>query len=181
MRGEGFSDDSNHALVVGPGASAVGADARSASNVLGVTYSSEAEDWLGQFQAGPERVAVVSVGEHSRSAATASTDAGTDVLASATGAVETVADVGDVAAVGTLVNDYLSAWEASGDTVVLVDDVAPLLDVVSAETAFRFVHALLACAASKGADVVVGFDTTEHPPHVAGTFGELFDEVREGT
>jgi hypothetical protein len=180
MRREGEDNDSKHVLVAGPGATATDADLPRASNVLGVTYRSEAEDWLAGFQAGPERVAVVSVGEHSRSAAgpAAGADAGPDVVAAATGAVETVPDVDDVAAVGMLVSDYLAAWDDPGDTVVYVDDLSGLLGDVDAETAFRFVHALLSRASALGARVVVGFDTDEQPPHVARTFGELFDDVR---
>jgi hypothetical protein len=180
MRGEGPTTDTQHALVVGAGAAAVDADAADASNVLGVTYSTPAEDWLGRFQAGPQRVAVVSVGEQSRGAAASSPGAGTDVLASTAGAVETVPDVDDVAAVGTLVNDYLAAWEGAGDTAVVVDDLSVVLDAVSAETAFRFLHALLSRASAADARVVVGFDDADHPPHVVETFAPLFGDVREG-
>lgn len=182
MRGEGSSTGTNHVLVAGPNATAADADESGTSNVLGVTYSTDAESWLGRFQAGPDRVAVVSVGEHSRAAvgATTSPDAGADVLASVTGTVETVPDVADVAAVGTLVNDYLSAWQGTGETTVLVDDLGAVLEAVSAETAFRFTHALLARASSMDARVVAGFDTDEQPPHVLDTFAQLFDEVREG-
>lgn len=180
MRGEG-STDSNHVFVAGPGARATDADVVHSGNVLGVTYHTQAEDWLGGFQAGTDRAAVVSVGEHSRTAAaTASTDAGADILASATGAVETVSDVADVATVGTLVNDYLSAWEGPGQTTVYVDDVSTVLEHVAPETAFRFLHALVSRASTMDARVIVGFDTDAHPPHVAATFGELFEDVREG-
>ncbi|MFB6268489.1 MAG: hypothetical protein ABEH83_00995, partial [Halobacterium sp.] len=106
--------------------------------------------------------------------------AGTDLVASVTGAVETVADASDVAAVGTLVNDYLAAWEGAGPTTVYVDDVATLLDHVAPETAFRFLHALASRASAADARLVVGFDTDRQPPHVARTFSELFDDVREG-
>lgn len=182
MRGEGSSTNTNHVLVAGPNAAAVDVDEPGTSNVLGVTYSTDAESWLGRFQTGRDRVAVVSVGEHSRTAvgATNSPDAGMDVLASVTGTVETVPEVDDVASVGTLVNDYLSAWQGTGDTTVLLDDLGSVLDVVSAETAFRFTHALLARASSMDARIVAGFDTSKHPPHVLDMFAQLFDEVREG-
>lgn len=181
MQREGGDDGSEHVLVAGPGATAVDADVPQASNVLGVAYGAAAEDWLGGFQAGPERVAVVSVGEYSRSAASAraGADAGRDVVATATGAVETVPDVGDVAAVGTLVNDYLSAWNDDGDTTVFVDDLSVLLEAVDAETAFRFVHVLLSRASATDARVVAGFDTDDQPPHVARTLEVLFDDVRD--
>ena len=182
MRGEGPSTEPNHVLVVGQTASAADADQAGTSNVIGVTYGTDAESWLSQFQAGQDRVAVVSVGEHSRTAvgATAGQNAGMDVLASVTGTVETVPEVDDVASVGVLVNDYLSAWQGTGETTVFVDDLGDVLDVVSAETAFRFVHALLARTSSMDARVVAGFDTSKQPPHVVDTFAQLFDEVREG-
>lgn len=180
MRGEGPTD-STHVFVAEPGARATDADIAHTGNVLGVTYRTQAEEWLGGVQAGADRTAVVSVGEHSRTAAAATgTDAGADLVASATGTVETVADVTDVATVGTLVNDYLSAWEGAGQTTVYVDDVSAVLDHVAPETAFRFLHALVARASAMDTRVVVGFDTETHPPHVAATFGELFDDVREG-
>jgi hypothetical protein len=184
MRGEGPTD-TTHVFVAGPGARATNADVTHTGNVLGVTYRAQAEDWLSDFQAGTDRLAVVSVGERSRAAAAAgSTDAGADVgadlMASSTGAVETVTDTADVAAVGTLVNDYLSAWEGAGPTTIYVDDVATVLDHVAPETAFRFLHALVSRADAMDATVVVGFDTGAHPPHVAATFEQLFDDVREG-
>ncbi|WP_336035349.1 DUF7504 family protein [Halobacterium yunchengense] len=178
MGGEGSR--SEHVLVAGAGADGGDVDVGSASNVLAVTYRTPAEDWLGRFQAGPERVAVVSVGEQSRAATASSPGGGTDVLASTTGVVETVADAGDVAAVGALVCDYLAAWEGAGSTDVVVDDASAVLDAVSAETAFRFLHALLSRAASMDARVVAGFDASRYPPHVVQTFAPLFDDVREG-
>lgn len=181
MQGEGPTN-SNHVFVTGAGVTATDADVRQTTNVLGVTYRKQAEDWLADFQAGPERTAVVSVGEHSRSAAAATGgDTGPDLVASVAGAVETVADESDLAAVGTLANDYLTTWEGTGPTTLYVDDVSAVLDHVAPETAFRFLHALLSRADAVGASVVVGFDTTNRPPHVAHTFAELFDDVREGT
>lgn len=181
MRGEGPTGDSTHVLVTGADATATDADVPPSSNVLGVTYETAAEAWLGEFQGGPERAAVVSVGEHSRAAVAATPEPGTgasaDLAATATGAVETVAEVEDVATVGVLVNDYVSAWD--GETTVYVDDFSVLLGRTSAETAFRFAHALTSCAAANDARVVAGLDTADQPPHVAATFTELFDDVRE--
>ncbi len=181
MRGEGPTSDSTHVLVTGEDASAADVDVPPTSNVLGVAYETPAEAWLERVQAGSDRTAVVSVGEHSRAAAatTPASDAGAsaDLAATATGAVETVAEVDDVASVGVLVNDYVSAWD--GGTTVYVDDVSVLLDHTAAETAFRFAHALTSCAATNDARVVAGLDTTDQPPHVAATFAELFDDVRD--
>jgi hypothetical protein len=183
MRREGATTDSNHVLVARPGAVATDADVAPTPNVLGVTYGGDAEAWLGNWQTGPEQVAVVSVGERSRTATTASGETSpgtTDVVATVTGAVETVPDATDVAQVGTLVNDYLTAWaDEQGETTVYVDDLAQLLDHVSAETAFRLMHVLLSRAGTTNARVVAGIDTGEQPAHVAETFAELFDDVQD--
>jgi hypothetical protein len=181
MRGEGPTDASTHVLVTGADATAADAGVPPSSNVLGVTYETAAEAWLGEFQTGPERAAVVSVGEHSRAAAATTPDAGasaaTDIAATAMGAVETVSEVEDVAGVGVLVNDYVSTWD--GETTVYVDDFSVLLGETSTETAFRFAHALTSCAAANDAHVVAGLDTADQPAHVAATFSELFDDVCE--
>ncbi|NIB98370.1 hypothetical protein [Halobacterium sp. R2-5] len=178
MRREGGHGDTDHVLVTGTAVTPADAAVEPASNVLGVAYDTTAEAWLAGVQPGPDRVAVVSVGEHSRTAAeAASPNADPDAVATMAGAVETVPDVGDAAAVGTLVNNYLSVWD--GETTVYVDDVSPLLECVSAEAAFRFLHALQSCAAANDARLVAGLDTAGHPPHVAATFGELFGDVRE--
>ncbi|WP_143416396.1 DUF7504 family protein [Halobacterium hubeiense] len=180
MRGGGSAGGSTHVLVTGADAVATDADVPPASNVLGITYETAAETWLGEVQSGPERTAVVSVGEHSRAAAAAPaepTAAASEDLAVATAAVETVPEVADVASVGVLVNDYVSAWD--DETTVYVDDFSALLDPTSTETAFRFAHALTSCAAANDARVVAGLDTADRPSHVAATFAELFDDVRE--
>ncbi|WP_232687054.1 DUF7504 family protein [Halobacterium zhouii] len=154
----------------------MGADVPRTPNSLGVTFGVDAEQWLGNWQAGADRVAVVSAGERSRT--TASVAGGDDVVAELTGAVETVPETSDVSVVGELVNEYLVKWRGDGDTTVYVDDLTTLLDSVSAETAFRFVHALLARATATDARVVVSMDGDAHAPHVVGTFEALFEDVR---
>jgi hypothetical protein len=181
MRKEGATTDSNHVLVARPGAVAADADVSPTPNVLGVTFGGDAESWLGNWQTGPDQVAVVSAGERSRTTTTATGEASpgtTDVVATVTGTVETVPDATDVAQVGTLVNDYLTAWQDEGPTTVYVEDVETLLDHVSAETAFRLLHALLSRAGTTNARLVVALDTADQPAHVAETFAELFDDVQ---
>ncbi|MGB9964217.1 hypothetical protein [Halobacterium sp. CBA1126] len=172
--GEGAGTGSPHVLVAGADASPTDVDAES-SNVLGVAYATAAERWLDGLSVDADRAAVVSVGEHSRSAA-ASDGAATDLPATGAAAVETVPDVDDVGTVGVLVNDYLSAWD--DETTVYVDDLSVLVDETDAETAFRFAHALTSCAAANDGRVVAGLDTADQPRHVGATFAELFDDVR---
>lgn len=173
MRGEGADRDSTHVLVTGErrAADAVGDE----SNVLGVTYEADAEAWLGQLDADADRTVVVSVGEQARGAASAAP--GGDCVTTTAGVVETVPDASDPGAVGALVHEYLSAWNGES-TTVYVEDFEVLLDAVSTEAAFRFVHALLARADAADAAVVVALDADAYPPHVVDTFAELFDDVR---
>lgn len=172
----GRREQANHVLVTESGVPATGADVPRTPNSLGVTFGADAEQWLGNRQAGTDRVAVVSAGERSRT--TASVAGGDDAVAGLTGAVETVPATSDVGTVGELVNEYLVEWRGDGDTTVYVDGLTPLLDCVSAETAFRFTHALLARASSVDARVVVSVDGDAHAPHVVGTFEALFEDVR---
>ncbi|WP_232700369.1 DUF7504 family protein [Halobacterium wangiae] len=176
MRGEGIEGESTHVLVAGTGDSVATPAVTDECSVLGVTYETDAETWLGRWAGDVERAAVVSVGERSRSAA--STSASGRPLTAVTGIVETVPDETDVGTVGSLVHDYLSAWADDGETTVFVDDLAAVIDRTSTETAFRFVHAVLSCADATGARVVVTLDPDAYPPHVVGTFAELFDDVR---
>ena len=166
----------NHVLVARPGVSATDADVPRTPNSLGVAFGTDAEQWLGNWQAGATRAAVVSAGERSRS--TASAVGGDNVVAGLTGVIETVPERSNVGAVGALVNEYLVEWRGDGDTTVYVNDLTSLLGCVSTEMAFRFTHALLARASSTGARVVVSMDADAHPPHVVGTFEELFEDVR---
>lgn len=181
MRREGTRTDSNHVLVARPGARAVDADVPHTPNVLGITFDADAEEWLGNWQTGPDQLAVVSAGERSRTVASSSADptpGNPDVVAAATGAVETVSEAGDVAQVGTLANDYLTSWDEEGATTVYVDELSPLLECVSAKTVFRFLHATMSRAATTDGRLVAAIDTTEQPEHVVQTFAELFDEVQ---
>ena len=176
MGGEGIGGEPTHVLVARTGDSVDIAGATDASSVLGVTYEEDAETWLGRWNESVEHAAVVSVGERSRSAASAS--AGGSPLTAVTGIVETVPEESDVGTVGSLVHDYLSAWADGGGTTVFVDDLASVIDHTSTETAFRFVHAILSCADATGARVVATLDPDAYSPHVVATFAELFDDVR---
>ncbi|MFB6069183.1 MAG: hypothetical protein ABEJ90_04570 [Halobacterium sp.] len=173
MRGEGADSDAAHVLVTGGAEAATAVDGE--SNVLGVTYGSDAESWLSRLAEGADRRVVVSVGEQSRSAA--ATASGVEPVTATAGVVETVEDETDVGAVGVLVHEYLSAWEGEPATVY-VDGVERLLDAVPAEDAFRFLHAVLARADAAGATVVASLDAAAYPGHVVETFAELFDDVR---
>lgn len=177
MRGEGNEDESNHVLVAQTEDASAATDVTDSSSVLGIAYEDDAETWLGRWNGDVERTAVVSVGERSRSAA--STSAGGSPLTAVTGTVETVPDETNLGTVGSLVHDYLTAWEDTAETTVFVDDLAAVIDHTSTETAFRFVHAVLSCAAATDAQVVATLDPEAYPPHVVGTFGELFDDVRD--
>lgn len=181
MRREGTRTDANHVLVARPGARAVDADVPRTPNVLGIAFDADAEQWLGNWQTGPDQIAVVSAGERSRSVARSAHDAtpgNPDVVAAATGAVETVGDAGDVAQVGTLANDYLTSWEDEGATTVYVEDLSGLLEHVPAKTAFRFLHAMLSRAETTDGRLVAAIDSTEQPKHVIQTYAELFDDVQ---
>jgi hypothetical protein len=166
----------NHVLVAQSDVSATDADVPRTPNSLGVAFGADAEQWLGNWQAETGRTAVVSAGERSRS--TASVAASNDAVAGLTGDIETVAKPRDVGTVGALVNEYLVTWRGDGETTIYVDDLTELLDHVSAETAFRFAHAIIARASSMDARVVASIDADAHPPHVVGTFEELFEDVR---
>ena len=172
MRGEEARLGSTSVLVTGgdEAADAVGHE----SNVIGVTYERDAESWLAQWSGDADRVVVVSVGEQSRGSAAATASA--DCVEAASGVVETVPRERAVGEVGALVHEYLSAWE--GPTTVRVDDLASVLDAVSTETAFRFVHAVLARTEAGEDTAVVSLDADAYPPHVVDTFAELFDDVR---
>lgn len=173
MLGEEPGRDPTHVLVTG-GERAV-AVVEPDPNVLGVTYESDAETWLGALDADTERTVVVSVGEQTRGTASVASN-GESIVATA-GVVETVPDGSDAGAVGALVHEYLSAWDGQ-PTTVYVEDLEVLLDAVSTEAAFRFLHAVLARADAAGANVVVALDREAYPPHVVDTFAELFDDVR---
>lgn len=176
MQGESIDDGAASVLATEPGVSAAEADSLDSGSVIGVTYGHDAETWLKQWGEGRDQVVVVSVGERSRGAAATTPDA--EPFNATPGIVETVPDEGDVGTAGQLVHDYLVAWSDS-EPVVYLDDLAGVLDAVEAETAFRFVHAIVACAESEGARVVASFDRDAYPPHIVNTFAELFEVVQE--
>jgi len=176
MRAEASGNESEHVLVARTEVSPDSVDVADDASVLGVAYEQDAETWLKRWNRDAERAVAVSVGERSRSAA--STSAGGNPITAVTGIVETVPDETDVGTVGTLVHEYLTAWENAEAATVVVDDLAAVVDHTSTETAFRFTHAVVSCAAAMGARVVAAFDPEAYPAHVVGTFGELFDDVR---
>jgi hypothetical protein len=175
MRGETRREAAGSLLVTEPGVGAAEADRRDTSAVVAVAYDADAEPWLERWGGESDRVAVVSAGERTRGAA--ATTPGAEPISTTVGVVETVPDPTDVAAVGEVVHEYLSAWE-SGVTVY-VDGLADVVDETDVETAFRFAHVLLARAEHADARVVASFDRDAYPRHVVATFAELFEDVRD--
>jgi hypothetical protein len=175
MRGETRRGVAGNSLVTEPGVGAAEADQGDPDAVVAVTYGADAEPWLERWGTGFDRVAVVSAGERARGAA--ATTPGADPISTTVGVVETVPDAADVAAVGAVVHEYLSAWDAG--VTVYVDGLADVIAASDVETAFRFAHVLLARAEHADARVVASLDRDACPQHVVATFAELFDDVRD--
>lgn len=147
-----------------------------ATNLLRITYSgrpgSVVEEWASRPEAHPAKARVVAVG-----AAAARVRGATD---GGVPGVETVREPADVTGLAITAGEVLSGWEGDGNrTVVCFDSVTHLLDHVSFETAFRFLHVFSRRVGVLGATGHYHLDPAAHDDRVVQGFKGLFDAVVE--
>jgi len=152
------------------------------TNALGITYSQNAYERLGLWERHeseyPANTTVVDVGAQTRSAASDGT--GTIAFPPDPYKIRTVADKTDLTGLGKVVTEELSDWEHSENvTVACFYSVTDLLEHVSKETAFKFLHVLSTRMQSESVTTHYHMDPDAHDEKTIRMFSELFDTIVE--
>lgn len=159
---------------------------RSASDVacltvtLNDTVDGVVDDWERHAGGRPAELAVVSVGETTRSAAAAS---GGDGIVDLTDGIKTaaVSDASDLTGLGIRISQCLSAWEDDVDQriVVCFDSLTSLLQFADIKRVFRFLHVLTSRIRKAGARAHFHVDPVAHDEQTLATLRSLFDATYE--
>lgn len=148
------------------------------ARVLAISYTRSAdevlESWRNQSGGTPEALAVVTVGEMTRSAAVS---AGTPEVGETT-AVESLESPDDLTGLGIVIGQQLTRWEDGDEPVYLCfDSLTVLLQYVDLQRAFRFLHVLSGRVAGFGVHAHYHLDPTAVDDRTVATVTSLFDAV----
>jgi hypothetical protein len=154
------------------------------TNLLVVSYRDGPDEWLRNWQQHvgqlPAEVGFVNVGELTRSASASLSASGgpsrsptpDDTLPLAA----TFEEPADLAAVGVRASEYLETWDGNGNqTVVVLDSVTGLLEAVSLDRAFKFLHVLAGRVESVDGRAYFLLDPAAHDDRSLSTVSELAD------
>lgn len=152
------------------------------SNVLAVTYSQSAQQWLSNWRTSvgvlPRRMLVVDATEGTRST-TAVSDGGQSPPGpgpdSGAHSIETVSPE-DLTGLGITLGDPLSKW-SSDPTLVGLDSLTAMLQYVDLQRAFRFLHVFTRRLGAVGGRGVFFIDPDAHDDREMATLRPLFDTV----
>lgn len=142
------------------------------SPVLLVVFGESPDDRIDDVRLSigtPEKLQVISVGEHARSATTAASQR--------TGPLTTVDRPDDLTDLGTRITETLDAWRDHEDVVVCLHSVTGMLGHASLEEVFRFLHVLINRLESGGATGFFHVDPDAHDSGTVVTLRPLFDSV----
>lgn len=127
----------------------------------------------------PAKVAIVTSGDVTRSAAAAST--GTNTVLGPGGAqiaTTSVSEPGDLTGIGMKVSKCLDSWADDGNqTVVCFHSLTVLLQYVDLQKAFQFLHVLTKRVESAGGVAHFHLDPAACDDRTAATIRSLFDTV----
>lgn len=158
-------------------------DDPSRTNYLSVTFDDSPDRLLDRWRRHvapelPTRVGIVASGGVSRST---TADSGATASAARPGVdVATVPSPGDLTGLGVCISRFLGEWDGDGNrTLVCVDSLTTVLQYVETETAFRFLHTLLARCRSAGATVHAHITPDAHDERTVRTIESLFDAVAD--
>lgn len=162
------------------------------TNLLVLSYSQGPDAWLRNWQTSvgdlPSEVGFVHVGVKTRSAAAKfgdvisdpnSTDSDSEPFPSGDPFLtDAVSDPADLARIGIYASEYLEAWDGNGhETVVLLDSLTELLENVSLDHAFKFLHILGTRIESVDGRGYYLVDPSAHDDHSLAVVRELVDSV----
>jgi len=135
------------------------------ANVLWVTFRRDAtacvDQWFATTDAEPQNGAVIVVSE---SGGPSDLD-GIEV--------ETISSPSDLTGLGIAIGEFLSAWE--GDTVVCFDSLTAMLQYVTVETAYEFIHTITGQLYAADARAHFHIDPTAHDSQTVDSIASLFD------
>jgi hypothetical protein len=139
------------------------------------------DEWERHAGGRPADLAVVSVGETTRSAAAAS--GGGDRIVDLTDGIKTAAvtDASDLTGLGIRISQCLRAWEDEVDRriVVCFDSLTSLLQFADIKRVFRFLHVLTSRIRKAGARAHFHVHPVAHDEQTLATLRSLFDVTYE--
>ena len=150
------------------------------TNMLAVTVTRSANDWLSMWQqhspASAASLTIVSLGDETRgesSSTTISTPNGSETIT-----IETVADPSDLTRLGVTLSRLLSEVTTPEErTAVCVHSLTALLQYIEPRRLFRFLHLLRGKLDSVDASAHYHLDPGAHDEQTVGLFRSLFDTV----
>jgi hypothetical protein len=154
-------------------------------NVLSVTITQSADKrvqlWDAHVDERPVRVGIISAGEFTRSAATATSSSPQTPPSQHSPEslrIETVSDPGDLTGIGIAISTFLSEWaENETQTVACFHSITPLLQYANLQRIFRFLHVLTGRFESMGVVAHFHLDPGAHDQQAISTLTPLFDAV----
>lgn len=164
---------------VGAALAGGGDPVRALTITLDDTVDEVVDGWDRHGSCVPEELAVVTVGDGTRSAAAVSS-AG-DVRRLRNDVVTTsVSDGGDLTGLGIAVSSCLEAWaDDDCEVVVCFDSLTPLLQLVDTRRAFQFLHILTNRIREAGARAHFHLDPDVNDSRTMATIRSLFSVVYE--
>lgn len=152
------------------------------SNLLAITYHNSPDEWLHRWVETigerPDDIAVICVGETTRSSASETLQP-TPVRFDPEFPIVSIPTT-DLTELGIAISRFLTEWEAnSNQTVVCFDSITALLQWSEMEPAFRFLHVLNARLSAASALAHFHCNRGVHPETTIGILRPLFDEVIE--
>ena len=148
------------------------------NNLLLVTIARSVDerfdDLSGHLDREPDRLAVIGLGDVSRSTAAGQTV--TDDGGAVT--VETISDARDVQRLGMAISRYLTEWQGGGDTAICVHSVSDLLSFIEDHhLVFKFLHILAGRVRAADATAHYHVDPNAHEAETVSTFHPIFDAI----
>jgi hypothetical protein len=156
------------------------------TNLLVISYRDDPDEWLRDWQHHvgefPAEVGFVTVGEMTRSvSASLSTSGGPSRSPTPDDALPftaTVEDPADLTAIGVRASECLETWAGNGNrAVVVLDSVTGLLDAVSLDRAFEFLHVLAGRVESVDGRAYFLLDPAAHDDRSLSAVRELADHA----
>ncbi|MFC7045405.1 hypothetical protein ACFQH6_08300 [Halobacteriaceae archaeon GCM10025711] len=148
---------------------------------LAVLLGKSPDQWLNQWRAKPQArsgpIAIVGVGEATRSATAQPGGA----VGQRQYRIETVSDPRDLTGIGIKINDALSWLSTESDLAVCFDSLTVLLQYSDLQRTFRFLHVLTGRLTAADARAHFHLDPDAHDDQTIATLTSLFDSVVEPT
>lgn len=146
---------------------------------LNDTVDGVVDGWRHHGRSASGELAVVSVGETTRSAAAAAGSSAGMVELSDDVRTTTVSDASDLTGLGIRISECLKAWNGRDEVVVCFDSLTSLLQFADVKRVFQFLHVLTSRFREAGARAHFHIAPAAHDDQTIATLRSLFDAAYE--